>query len=196
MSESGSREPVGITASHGGGLARTTGHRPWRGKAPPVDPFTGEEPETRLDDWLPSLKRAATWNEWTEGELLLQLAGHLRGRALQEWGLLDDASKETYQTAVESLRMRVDPGSRTLAAQDFRHLTQGEKEPVADFIRRLERVFRVAYGHDHMSAETRATLLHGQLQEGLRQEVMRAPGPNLPGIVFGVPQRGEEAGGA
>ena len=60
-----------------------------RGKAPPVDPFTGEDPEIRLDDWLPSLERAATWNEWTEEEHLLQLAGHLRGRALQEWGLLD-----------------------------------------------------------------------------------------------------------
>ena len=173
VSESDSHERVSITASHGGGLGRTTGHRPRRGKAPPVDPFTGEEPETRLDDWLPSLKHAATWNEWTEGELL-QLAGHLRGRALQEWGLLDEASKET-QTAVESLRLRVDPGSRTLAAQDFRHITQGEKELVADFIHRLERTFRVAYRHDRMSAETRATLLHGQLQEGLRQEVMRAP---------------------
>jgi len=27
----------------------------------------------------------STWNEWTEEELLLQLAGHLRGRTLQEW---------------------------------------------------------------------------------------------------------------
>ena len=173
--ESDPHEPVSGNASHGGGLARTTGHKPRRGKAPPVDAFTGEEPEIRLDDWLPSLKRAATWNEWMEGELLLQLAGHLRGRALQEWGLLDDTSKATYETAVESLHTRIDPGSRTLAAQDFRHSTQGEKEPVADFIRRLERTFRVAYGHDHMSVETRATLLYGQLQEGLRQELMRVP---------------------
>ena len=30
--------------------------------APPVDPFTGEDPEVRMDDWLPSLKRAAEWN--------------------------------------------------------------------------------------------------------------------------------------
>lgn len=52
-----------------------------RGKAPPVDAFTGENTKTTLDDWLPSLKRAATWNEWTDSELLLQLAGHLRGRA-------------------------------------------------------------------------------------------------------------------
>ena len=175
MSQSDPHEPVSGTGRHGGGLTQPPRHKSRRGKAPPVDPFTGEEPEIRLDDWLPSLERAATWNEWTEGELLLQFAGHLRGRALQEWSLLDEASKETYQTAVESLRLRIDPGGRTLAAQDFRHITQGEKEPVADFIRRLERTFRVAYGHDRMSAETRATLLHGQLQEGLRQEVMRAP---------------------
>ena len=73
----------------------------------------------RLDDWLPSLLRASTWNEWTEDELLLQFAGHLRGRALQEWALLSTTSKETYSATVESLRARLDPGSRALAAQDF-----------------------------------------------------------------------------
>ena len=31
-----------------------------QGKAPPpVDPFTGEDPEMRFEDWLPSLDRAA-----------------------------------------------------------------------------------------------------------------------------------------
>ena len=29
-------------------------HRSRRGKAPPMDAFTGENPEVRLDDWLPS----------------------------------------------------------------------------------------------------------------------------------------------
>jgi len=33
-----------------------------RGKAPPIDPFTGENPEIRLDDWLPTLERASVWN--------------------------------------------------------------------------------------------------------------------------------------
>ena len=51
---------------------------------------------------------------------------------------------------------------------------QGEKEFVADFIRSLERTSWVAYGHDCMSTETRDTLLHGKLQEGLQQEVMHA----------------------
>ena len=38
---------------------------------------------------------------------------------------------------------------------------------VANFIRHLERTFQIAYGRDGMSAETRGTLLHSQLQEGL-----------------------------
>ena len=156
-------------------LPCTATRKPRRGKAPPVDPFTGENPEMRLDDWLPSLQRASTWNEWTDEELLLQLAGHLRGRALQEWGLLDVDSKSTYAKAVDSLRARLDPGSRTLAAQDFRHTRHEDNEPVTTYIRRLERTFQIAYGHDSMSMETRDTLLHGQLQEGLQHELMRAP---------------------
>ena len=31
-----------------------------RGKAPPIDPFRGNDPVIRLDDWLPTLERAAT----------------------------------------------------------------------------------------------------------------------------------------
>ena len=91
-------------------------HKPRWCKAPPVDPFTGDNPEMRLEDWLPSLQQASSWNQWTEEELLLQLAGHLRGCALQEWGLLDESSKKTYSAAVECLCVRLDPGSHTLAA--------------------------------------------------------------------------------
>ena len=46
-----------------------------RGKAPPVEPFNGESEAMRLEDWLPALERAATWNDWTEEDRLLQLAG-------------------------------------------------------------------------------------------------------------------------
>ena len=42
-----------------------------QGKAPPINAFTGEIPEVQLDDWLPSLRRAYQWNDWTEEELLL-----------------------------------------------------------------------------------------------------------------------------
>ena len=64
----------------------------------------------------------------------MQLAGHLCSRALQEWELLDVDTKTSYIRAIEALRLRLDPGSRTLAAQDFRHTSQAEDE-----IRRLER---------------------------------------------------------
>ena len=63
-----------------------------KGKAPPVDSFSGEDEAVRLDDWMPTLKRAATWKDWSEGDLLLQLAGRLRGRALQEWDLIPEDS--------------------------------------------------------------------------------------------------------
>ena len=146
-----------------------------RGKAPPVDPFTGEDPECRLDDWLPTLSRAADWNSWTEEDLLIQLAGHLKGRALQEWNLLSDDDRATYLRAVAALRSRMDPGSRVMAAQDFWRATQEEQEKVTDFIWRLERLFKLAYGHEGISAWTRNTLLYGQLQEGLRHRIMESP---------------------
>ena len=78
-------------------------------------------------------------------------------------------------TAVSALRNRLDPGSRALAAQDFRHASQLEREPTPDYIRRLEQLFRRAYGHEGMSDETSETLLHSQLQEGLGNELMKAP---------------------
>lgn len=69
-------------------------------KAPPVDPFSGEDEGIRLDDWLPALARASTWNGWSEEDQLLQLAGHLRGRALQEWELIPHTDRGTYESAV------------------------------------------------------------------------------------------------
>ena len=75
-SESDGEQPaVEPTASHQQPMRR-------RGKTPPIDQFTGENPEVRFEDWLPALQRAARWNNWSDEELLIQLAGHLRGRAL------------------------------------------------------------------------------------------------------------------
>ena len=146
-----------------------------RGKAPPMDSFAGESLEVRFDDWLPMLQRAATWNRWSEEETLLQLAGHLRKRALLEWNLLEDRERKTLSSAVEAMCERLDPGSRSTAVQDFRYARQKETEPVRDFILRLERIFLSAYGRDQLSGETRDALLHGQLQEGLLYQLMEAP---------------------
>ncbi len=127
----------------------------------------------RFEDWLPTLVRASTWNGWREDDTLIQLAGHLRGRALQEWNLVPVRERGSYEGAVSALQERLDPGGRLLAVQDFRHAAQ-DGEPVADFLRRLERCFQVAYGRDGLGEETRTTLLYSQMQEGLRLELMRS----------------------
>ena len=84
--------------------------------------------------------------------------------------LRDCDEKGKLDMAVAALRRQLDPGSRALAAQ---HTLQKEGA-VFDFIPRLERTFRIAYGRDSMSTDSRNTLLHGQLQEGLRFKLMRA----------------------
>jgi len=53
-----------------------------RGKAPPINKFTAEDKCITFDDWLPILESAATCNGWSKEESLMQLAGHIRGRAL------------------------------------------------------------------------------------------------------------------
>jgi len=60
-------------------------------------------------------ERAATWNGWTESDKLIQLAGHLHGKALQEWGLLSDSQKSTFATATAQMWNRLDPGSKLIA---------------------------------------------------------------------------------
>ena len=146
-----------------------------RGKAPPIDPFTAENIRITFDDWLPILERAAVWNEWTPEESLMQLAGHLRGRALQEWKLLLPEDRKSYQAAVKALKERLDPGNQTLAALDFCHTSQKIGESVSDFIGRLESVFQTGFGREQLSNETREMLLYGQLQEGLLYSLMESP---------------------
>ena len=160
------------SSREGATLAHST---PRRGKAPPVSEFTGDYPECTLEDWLPSLERAIVWNAWTEEEQIIQLAGHLKSRALQEWNLLRPEDRASFAKAVEALRLRLDCWSKTLVALDFRHATQREGEPVSDFVRCLERTFRTAYGRESMLAETKDMLLYAQLQEGLHLQLLRAP---------------------
>ena len=174
----GRRQRERQTSDRIGGQQReqqTTSTHRRRGKAPPVEQFTGENPEELLDDWLPTLERAGEWNGWSRDELLMQMAGHLRSRALQEWNLLSREEKSDWDTAVVSLKSRLEPRDRALAAQDFRHATQKKSESVADYIRRIERAFQLAYGRDAMSRETRAMILFTQLQEGLLYRLLESP---------------------
>ena len=55
------------------------------------------------------------------------------------------------------------------------HTFQRDAESVGDFIRRLERTFQLAYGRDKISSDTRSTLLHSQLQEGLWYCILQTP---------------------
>ena len=127
------------------------------------------------DEWLPTFERAAEWNNWSDSECLLQLAGHLKGKARQEFSLLMPGEKSTFTMAKSALRSRLEMGSKTLAAQDFRHATQGTQEAVSDYVLRLEKTFRRAYGRDHMAEDTRNALPYAQLQEGLKYVFMKAP---------------------
>ena len=49
----------------------------------------------------------------------MQLAGHLQGTALQEWTLISEAEKGTFDRAVAKLKDVLGPGSQVKAAQDF-----------------------------------------------------------------------------
>ena len=105
----------------------------------------------------------------------MQLAGYLRNKALQEWNLLSQEHRNTFEGAVKALRVGLDPGNQTLATLDFRHAVWKDSEAVADYVRRLERTFQIGFGRDRMSTETRNVLLYGQLQSGLTLELSKAP---------------------
>lgn len=152
-----------------------TSRRVQRGKAPPVECFSGEDANVTWDDWLATLEHAAIWYGWNKDEKLLQLAGHLKDKAIQEWNLMEDSDKSSYNRATVALKGRIDQGSSKLAAQDFCHAAQRAKETVAEFIHWLEKIFRRAYGRDAIATETRDTLPFGQLQEGLHLGIMQAP---------------------
>ena len=51
---------------------------------------------------------------------------------------LNTADTAGYTEATSVLKERLDPSRKALAVQDFRHLSQGQQESVADFILRLE----------------------------------------------------------
>ena len=93
----------------------------------------------------------------------------------REWNLMAENSKVSFSAAVKALRARLDSGSRAVAAQDFRYLSQQTTGSVADFICRLEKTFHQAYGHKQMSEETRSILLYGQPNEGLKYSLIKAP---------------------
>ena len=72
----------------------------------------GDDDEVNFEDWLLTLERASTWNGWTSDLQIMQLAGHLRGRALQEWNLISQDERSTLEGATETtLRPRWESAS-------------------------------------------------------------------------------------
>ena len=61
------------------------------------------------------------------------------------------------------------------AAQECRPTVQQADEPEAEDLHCLEQTYWRAFGRDKMSSETRDTLLFGQLQEGLKYDLVKAP---------------------
>ena len=163
--------PNGRTAT----LPATLSTSSHRGKSLPVSKFTGEDPECQLDDWLSTLERACMWNSWTGEDNLIQLAGHLRGRALQEYNLIRQEDRNTFAQRVDILHLRIDVGSKAAAVQDFQHIVQSDPESVSYLIQHLELTFRIVYGRSSMSSNTKDTLLYSQMKEGLQLKLMKGP---------------------
>ena len=96
-------------------------------------------------------------NGWGEEEKLLQLAGYLKGKAFQEWNLMNERDRSLFSMVATKLKQKLEQGANKLAAQDFRHATQKQKENASDFIHRLEKLFRRAYGREALTAEAQDT---------------------------------------
>jgi hypothetical protein len=75
-------------------------------------------------------------------------------------GLEEDQAR-AYDNTVLTLQERLDPGSKVLGEQDFQHAFQRDNEPIADFVRKLQRTFNITYGRDRMSKETKEAILFG-----------------------------------
>lgn len=66
---------------------------------------------------------------------------------------MEEADRKAWERATVNLQGRLDPGNKMIAAQDFRHTVQEETEGVADFTRRLEKTFKIAFVKDYFSRE-------------------------------------------
>lgn len=77
-----------ITPKSNKGTIQAVEQIPWvqvcRSRVPPGEPFTSERLDRLWEEWLPPLERAEVWYDWGEPEKLIQLVGHLQGKAHRE----------------------------------------------------------------------------------------------------------------
>lgn len=64
----------------------------------------------------------------------MQLTGHLRGKALQEWNLLNPEDNGSFDWAMEKMSSMLGQGSHVMIAQNFFHTCQEEAESVSNYI--------------------------------------------------------------
>ena len=118
--------------------------------------------------WLPTLERASTWNGWSGDELLLQLAGErIASLTTQDETIIYTAQKHTcmhmcmrrVHTELNMIQVHTGYAPQRVSPTGVeshepgkqvdlpgRRISQGDVEKVADFIRRLEQTFKIAYG--------------------------------------------------
>ena len=137
------------------------------GKAPPIDSFSGESEEILFDDWLPSLDRTSEWNGWKEEEKLLQLAGHLRGKALQEWNLIEEKDSGSVHPQIPSLSESDDknPGQ----PKPFLHCPSGFAMQIQLMCRHLSPGAYLSHSvweGGHICGDKRCSLIHPRRFEG------------------------------
>ena len=104
MSRHGDHTPVGLSDPSESTVAVHVEPVKRCGKVPPLDVFEGENAEIRFEHRLLSLEQAGPRNGWTPDEKLIQLAGHLQGKAWQKWNLLDDRERATFCDAVKAMK--------------------------------------------------------------------------------------------
>ena len=57
-----------------------------------------------FEQWLPSFECVAAWYGWNENDKLIQLAGHLIGKAQQKWSLLSPGVRSKYTLATAAIQ--------------------------------------------------------------------------------------------
>jgi len=68
--------------------------------------LTYSQERNHFNDQTPALERATTWNNCSGKEILIRLADHLQGRALQEYSLMSQSEIAFCKTAVPASRKK------------------------------------------------------------------------------------------
>ena len=100
-----------------------------------------------FDRWLRKFFHYAELEQWTERQKLLQLELYLSGRAEQVYEVLPASAKDTFPSAVESLKKRLQPvANEALLSSQLMKRKQRAGESVSTYTQELEALFEKSYG--------------------------------------------------